>query len=864
MASSWSGYGPSAHASNQAEGDKRKKPQQRQLLSCTKCRERKVKCDRTKPCSACCARGHPRECEFIVGEGNDYSPIQQSYEIRKLRAENQRLRERLRDGQSQHSGDGGEDGDDHDSSRDSKRATVARQRRFRTGDRSDNLYFGSPGLANIISDFASLHIHGLGHHSLTHPLPRGRDIYQPSADGPHRSSYPFATLWYQGADIIPQLLKTLPDKAELISSLDMFQHKAQSCSFPHVPDNTTKREVLRFLDDAEENAEKHPDMLALVFATLATGLQLGVYDRNGSLWVRGTTETAMQQADVYLAACMQALRMASFMNQPTLLGVQALVMLGPYLTNSGRFLDAWTLFGTTIRMAHSIGLHRNPKLLDPSPSSTREVMIRQSLWWWMLHMDQQYSVTLGRPLGISGYGDCPPPEPLTTDPTILRLAEFVDHFTILARQILNSDGMMKLTQIDEYTDKLLGLWDTMPEALQFNESWCHQETTLPEWPLDVMSASLSGKVHSYIILLNRQRIERSSTTSASENSPTSGHHHLNHDHGMHPAPIRGRRLVINSSISLLHIFLFFQHRKPAVLICWTIGQQAFNACMILILDALETGNTGNEFIINQAYVLFTELSEKGVHKLAHFAVQRIADGLARLEQKRQDQQNIPTASSPKLDVQLAFEQSAMGSDGAATGLVSGTVMGNSGMFLLEDAGMQALSQQQAFQPLVWSMAGIFHSASSPGFPSSTTVSHRIPVSQVQATPFPVISPSYVPTNMPVTGSPYALGLQPRMLPGTRAKPTSSAPTSQHLYQTHMHGGERTAFTPINPIYDHGGSERSFAQQAHSSQRHGQQRFARTNQGSEGHHRNGYGGHAQAASLGPRGIQKGDRPHRKRT
>lgn len=176
------------------------------------------------------------------------------------------------------------------------------------------------------------------------------------------------------------------------------------------------------------------------------------------------------------------------MNQPTLLGIQALVMLGPYLTNSGRFLDAWTLFGTTIRMAHSVGLHRNPKLLDPSPESTREVMIRQSLWWWMLHMDQQYSVTLGRPLGISGYGDCPPPEPLTTDPTILRLAEFVDHFTILARQILNSDGMMKLSQIDEYTDKLIGLWDTMPEALQFNESWCRQETPLPEWPLDVMSA----------------------------------------------------------------------------------------------------------------------------------------------------------------------------------------------------------------------------------------------------------------------------------------------------------------------------------------------------------------------------------------
>ena len=103
-------------------------------------------------------------------------------------------------------------------------------------------------------------------------------------------------------------------------------------------------------------------------------------------------------------------------------------------------------------------------------------------------MDQQYSVTLGRPLGISGLGDCPPPEPLTTNPTILRLEEFMDHFTILARQILASDGMMSVGRIDEFTDKLITLWDIMPEALQFNESWLRQETPLPEWPVEVMSA----------------------------------------------------------------------------------------------------------------------------------------------------------------------------------------------------------------------------------------------------------------------------------------------------------------------------------------------------------------------------------------
>jgi hypothetical protein len=143
------------------------------LLSCTKCRERKVKvgidhqqrlleyftnlscqCDRTKPCSACCARGHPKDCEFKITEGNDYSPIPQSYEIKKLRLENQKLREQLRDSRARHSADEDDDieSSDRSGSKSTSRATAARQRRFRTGDRIDNIYFGTPGLANIVSD----------------------------------------------------------------------------------------------------------------------------------------------------------------------------------------------------------------------------------------------------------------------------------------------------------------------------------------------------------------------------------------------------------------------------------------------------------------------------------------------------------------------------------------------------------------------------------------------------------------------------------------------------------------------------------------------------------------------------------------
>lgn len=54
-------------------------------------------CDRTKPCSACCSSGRPTECHFIVSDGSEYVPIQQSQEIRELRLENKRLREQVLD-----------------------------------------------------------------------------------------------------------------------------------------------------------------------------------------------------------------------------------------------------------------------------------------------------------------------------------------------------------------------------------------------------------------------------------------------------------------------------------------------------------------------------------------------------------------------------------------------------------------------------------------------------------------------------------------------------------------------------------------------------------------------------------------------
>ncbi|KAF2815918.1 uncharacterized protein BDZ99DRAFT_362677, partial [Mytilinidion resinicola] len=609
---------------------KKAQKETRQPLSCTRCRERKIKCDRTKPCISCCARGVPKECHFVIAEGSTYEPVLQSHELRKLRAENLRLKERLRaakqsgDGEQQDAPSPSQPLGDRLGAR-AKRPSV-KQKRFKD-NKADSLYFGSPGLASIVNDFASLHV---GSHSLSHSMPRGADMYA-SQNTP---AYPFATMWLavprpQVDGGIHALLHCLPPKEDLFRYLDAFQNRAQSCSFPHVPDEVTGTEIERFLSDTRTNAEMFPDMLALIFAALALGSQNGVFDKCNGKWVAGAMETEQKNfGDIYIAAAMQALRMASFMNRPTLLGIQTLIMIGPYLTNSGRFLDAWTLFGTTIRLAHSIGLHRNPKYLDPAPP-LKECGIRQKVWWWMLHMDQQYSMTLGRPLGISGIGDCPPAEPLTTNPTILRLSEYINQFTVLARQILSSDRLT-VTKIDWFTDRLLALWDTMPEMLQFDETWLEKGKQIPEWPLDAMAA--------------------------------------------------------------------------AALLCWTMGQQAFNSCMILLTDALETGALAHVPQVERAYAVFVELEKLGIHKLAGLAVERVSWGLAELG-KRQIQQRAESSRGATMG-EASGSGAAEGSRQRVLDVPehspSDTVMGNTGMYLLEDPGLQSFSPE-SFQPLGWEM-----------------------------------------------------------------------------------------------------------------------------------------------------------------
>jgi hypothetical protein len=142
-------------------------------------------------------------------------------------------------------------------------------------------------------------------------------------------------------------------------------------------------------------------------------------------------------------------------------------------------------------------------------------------------------------------------------------------------------------------------------------------------------------------------------------------------------------MVIASAAGILTAFLYFYTRAPASLVSWTIGQQAFNSSMLLLLDALETGNLSHMRKVEHTYIVFREMHDNGIHKLASLAVEKLSWGLDQL--RATIGENGALRSSEETDAKLRAHVAVYGiREGSRD-----TVMGNTGMLLPEEQGLQS-------------------------------------------------------------------------------------------------------------------------------------------------------------------------------
>jgi hypothetical protein len=123
-------------------------------------------------------------------------------------------------------------------------------------------------------------------------------------------------------------------------------------------------------------------------------------------------------------------------------------------------------------------------------------------------------------------------------------------------------------------------------------------------------------------------------------------------------------------------------------------QQAFNSCMILLLDAMECRTiTVGAMKAEQAFVVFKDLYENNVHKLAGLAVEKISWGLQELRGAVAQ----PPGVLPRGRCNEAM-QGASRNEATRALCRTDTVMGHTGMFLLEDPGRRAVASE-AFVPM---------------------------------------------------------------------------------------------------------------------------------------------------------------------
>ncbi|KJK78876.1 hypothetical protein H634G_05690 [Metarhizium anisopliae BRIP 53293] len=92
----------------------------------------------------------------------------------------------------------------------------------------------------------------------------------------------------------------------------------------------------------------------------------------------------------------QALLFAT-LDKPDLTTLQALILLGHREIAVGQTSKGWLFCGMAFRLAHEMGLHLDPSNWDASTSSVRDREILRRVYWGIFIADKQLSLYFGRP-----------------------------------------------------------------------------------------------------------------------------------------------------------------------------------------------------------------------------------------------------------------------------------------------------------------------------------------------------------------------------------------------------------------------------------------------------------------------------------
>ncbi|KAJ7746905.1 fungal-specific transcription factor domain-containing protein [Mycena maculata] len=415
-------------AHNPPDGLTKKRRKGATRLSCAECRRLKLRCDRSIPCGSCIKRGCGAICpdgSLTTGQGNRFvlASTQELHEkISELANRVRELEDALRSSHSHLSNE------QHPLlSEELLRIKAPLQREvpaFRNqqpgssikeeehnpdvvdafGSLSISLsggakYFGTTAnswyfLQNETAEGEEPeddHLTSLQSVLPLHILTRAAAFPISPVVPPHEGESLRAFFWY------------LPPGAKAAALRDIYFTHAAWMYAPISPESFEAEVYSQFYDPSVAPPADQPlyaHRLSLMFIVLAIGALMD------------TSEPAYNlEAEKYHQLARAALFLHSFFDQPTINAVQSLFLMAYYLfladrhgTGSGA---RWAIMGIAVKVAQSIGLHRDSGRWKVDPIETQR---RRELFWELFTYDSWQCLTFGRPTSFAlAHVDCKMP-----------------------------------------------------------------------------------------------------------------------------------------------------------------------------------------------------------------------------------------------------------------------------------------------------------------------------------------------------------------------------------------------------------------------------------------------------------------------
>ncbi|KAF5966877.1 transcription factor [Fusarium bulbicola] len=363
------------------------------LRSCTFCRQRKVKCDRQKPCSNCLRAKN--DCLYPVGRGRAAKKSTRNLDVRlvdrlhKLENIIKQLTSQVDATANAVPPGSGTDGDDIDTSTSGTKdyplgpnnaasdASIDQQLGRLMIDDSKSYYVSNilwANLGNEIEELRDMLHDPLSEDEIDNPIDASGPMPEVASPlGTSASVFGYRSLCHS-------LLNYHPPMHLSVTLLNIFiENVLPLVHIFHMP--TTEQwfwDSIVSLDTLDRNAE------ALLFSIYYSSVIS--MDDGQCLGVLG--ESRSTSINKFRFAVEQALARANLLNTQSLVLLQAAVLFLSGLRNEDDSRTTWSLTSLVFHIAQAMGLHRDGTTFGLKPF---DIELRRRLWWHICLLDMRSS-----------------------------------------------------------------------------------------------------------------------------------------------------------------------------------------------------------------------------------------------------------------------------------------------------------------------------------------------------------------------------------------------------------------------------------------------------------------------------------------